>query len=146
MCCTIVSQGWDMTNGRTGFCLLIVLSLATALPAEDVKLREQAVQLLELANAVSLPGALKNYRQSVTFRVHELDGTVREGTFTRVYAGAALYRIDSTFGDYREALVISGNRNSIQGNGNRPPALSELRFQLPVNLGRFDQDDVIRAI
>ena len=63
-----------MTNGRTGFCLLSVFSLATALPAEDVKLREQAVQLLELANAVSLPGALKNYRQTVKFRFHELDG------------------------------------------------------------------------
>jgi hypothetical protein len=135
-----------MTNGRTGFCLLIVLSLATALPAEDVKLREQAVQLLELANAVSLPGALKNYRQTVKFRFHELDGTVKEGAFTRVYAGASLYRTESTFGDYRDTVVISGDRRSVQANGNVPPAVLDLRSQLPVNLGRFDQDDVIRSI
>ena len=146
ICCTIVSQGWDMSNGRTGFYLLVALALTASLPAEDVKLREQAVQLLELANAVSLPGALKGYKQAVKFRIHELDGTVKEGTFTRVSAGASGFREEATFGDYHGVIVISGDRTSSEATRNRPPAVSDLRAELPVHLGRFDQDDVIRAI
>lgn len=123
-----------------------MFALAATLPAEDVKLREQAVQLLELANAVSLPGALKNYKQSVTFRFHELDGTVKEGTFTRWYAASSLYRTESTLGDYHDAVVTSGSQRSDKSNGNIPPALLDLRAQLPVNLGRFDDSDVILSI
>lgn len=138
--------GWSMSKGRAGFGLLVVLVVTAALPAEDVKLRQQAVQLLELANAVSLPGALKNYKQTVKFQFHELDGTVKEGTFTRVYAGASLYREESTFGDYLGIVVISGDRQSIKSNNNLPPPVWELRSELPVHLGRFDQNDVIRSI
>jgi hypothetical protein len=136
-----------MRNCRVCYCLLVILVLTTVLPAEDVKLREQAVQLLELANAVSLPGALKNYKQSVTFRFHELDGSVKDGTFTKVYVSASQYRTESSFGDYRDVMVFTpGNRRSDKGNGNPPVALLDLRAQLPVNLGHFDESDVIRSI
>lgn len=73
------------------FLLLLLLTLVavcwSSAQAEEVKLREHAVHLMEVANAVSLPGGLGNYRQAVTFRVHEPDGSVREGAFTRISGG-----------------------------------------------------------
>ena len=83
-----------------------------ALVAEDMKLRDQAVQLMEAANAVSLPGALKNYEQVVSFRVHEPDGSVKEGSITRTSAGADGHRDEFTFGDYHKVIVISGDKIS----------------------------------
>jgi hypothetical protein len=42
--------------------------------AEDVKLREEAVRLMEKANQVSLPGVMPTYEHTVTFTVHYPDG------------------------------------------------------------------------
>lgn len=128
-------------------CALFGLIFACAsLQAEDVKLREQAVQLLEVANAVSLPGALPSFEHTVTFRVHEPDGAVKEGSFTRVSAGAAGHRDEITFGDYHGVIVISGDRISQHHTTKAPPEVRELRRQLPMHLGRFDQSDIIRSI
>jgi hypothetical protein len=126
--------------------LLPFLIVCTCLQAEDVKLREQAVQLMEVANAVSLPGGLPSFEHTVTFRVHELDGTVKEGRFTRVSAGAAGHRDEITFGDYHAVIVISGERISQHHTTAVPPEVRELRRQLPIHLGRFDQSDVIQAV
>ena len=77
------------------FSFLVGIMFARAyLLAEDVRLREQAVQLMEVANAVSLPGALAGFEHTVIFRGHEPDGVVKEGTFTRVSAGASSGRSD----------------------------------------------------
>jgi TonB family protein len=125
---------------------LCVWFLLSTLIAEDVKLREEAVHLLERANQVSLPGTIPNYEQVVTFRVHYLDGTVKEGSYSRTGAGAAGYREEETFGDYHAISVRSGNRMSSTVGWGEPPELRELREQLPVLLGRFDQQDVIHSI
>jgi len=125
------------------FCLSF---LQLTLVAEDVKLREQAVHLLEKANLVSLPGPVPDYEQVVNFRVHYLDGTVKEGSYSREAAGAAGYREEETFGDYHAVSVRSGNRMSSTVGWKEPPEMRELREQLPVHLGRFDQQDVIRSI
>jgi TonB family protein len=126
--------------------LAAMLICVAPLQAEDVKLREEAVHLLELANAASLPGGLRNYEQTVTFRVHEPDGTVKEGTFTRVSAGASAHRDEISFGDYHVIGVVSGDRASQNGPLVVPPEVREVRHRLPVQLGRFDQEDVIRSI
>ena len=126
--------------------LVTTLFCRTLLHAEDIKLRDQAVHLLEVANAVSLPGALPNYEYVVTFRVHEADGTVKEGTMTRVSAGAVGRRDEITFGDYHTVIVLSGNRYSESSTTVMPAQVREVRRQLPIRLGRFDQEDVIRSI
>jgi Gram-negative bacterial TonB protein C-terminal len=123
-------------------CLCFVQSLL----AEDVKLREEAVRLLERANEVSLPGSVPNYEQVVSFRVHNLDGTTKEGSYSREAAGAAGYREEETFGDYHAVSVRSGNRVSSTVGWGEPPEMREVREQLPVHLGRFDHEDVIRSI
>ncbi|HEV2698949.1 MAG TPA: energy transducer TonB, partial [Terriglobales bacterium] len=109
-------------------------------------MREQAVHLMERANAVSLPGPVPNYEQVVSFRVHYLDGTTKEGSYSREAAGAAGYREEEAFGDYHAVSVRSGNRMSSTVGWGEPPEFRELREQLPVHLGRFDQTDVIRSI
>ena len=118
----------------------------SALFGEDVKLREEAVHLLERANQVSLPGTVPNYQQVVTFRVYYPDGTSKEGTYTKIAAGAAGYREERTFGDYHDTIVRSGDKMSGTATWNPPPELLELRHQLPVHLGRFDHEDVIRSV
>ena len=133
-------------NSATPGLLVLIFFAFQFLTAEDVKLREQAVHLMEVANAVSLPGALRNYEQVVTFRVHEPDGTVREGSFTRQSAGADGHRDEFTFGDYHKVIVISGDRISQTHSATTPPEVRELRKYVPIHLGRFDQQDVIRSI
>ncbi len=129
------------------FFFAILLCGAPPLWAEDVKLREQAVHLMEVANAVSLTGGLRDYEQLVTFAVHDLlTGSVKEGTFTRVSAGADGRREEYTFGDYHAIRVLSGDRLSDSRTGEEPAEIRELLRYIPIHLGRFDQEDVIRSI
>jgi hypothetical protein len=130
----------------TGICALVVLACGSPMHAEDVRLREQAVELMERANGVSLPGALKNYNHAVSFKFCRQDGSVVEGSYTRVSAGAAGFREEVTAGDFHEIIVRSGDRISSTKTGNETPEVRELRQQLPVHLGRFDHEDTIRSI
>src|SRR5260370_39312541 len=84
------------------FFLFLVIPLSTApLLAEDVKLREQAIHLMEVANAVSLTGGLGNYEQTVTFTVHDVrNGSVKEGTFSELSAGGGWRPGEVTLMDY----------------------------------------------
>jgi hypothetical protein len=122
------------------------LLLRSSLFGDDVKLREEAVHLLERANQVSLPGTVPNYEQVVTFRVRYFDGTTKDGTYSRVAAGAAGYREEEALGDYHAISVRSGDRMSSTKGWTEPPEFRELREHLPVLLGRFDHEDVIRSI
>lgn len=131
---------------RQSFLLVTLCIVSACLHAEDVKLREQAVQLMEIANAVSLPGALPSFEHTVTFRVHEPEGTVKEGKFTRVSAGSAGHRDEIVFGDYHAITVVSGDRISTTRTTKAPPEIRELRRQLPIRVGAFDQSDTVRSI
>jgi hypothetical protein len=85
----------------------------------------------------------------VTFRVYYPDGSVKEGTFTRVAAGTpgnTAERDQETFGEFHGIRVRSGNRMSSTVGWMEPPEFRELRDQLPVHLARFDHEDVIRSI
>jgi hypothetical protein len=132
------------------FCLSPLLSLlffCHALNAEDVRLREQAVQLMERANAASLLAGFRDYEQVVSFSFHDLlDGRIKTGTFSRTSAGSDGHRDEFTFGDYHAMSVFAGDRTSTTRMGNEAPEIFELLEQLPIYLGRFDEKDVIRSI
>jgi hypothetical protein len=113
---------------------------------EDIKVREEAVRLLERANQVSLPGAAPNYEQAVSFRVYYSDGSSKEGAYTKIAVGASGYREERSFADYHDVIVRSGDKMSGTATWTPPTELQELRDQLPVHLGRFDDKDVIRSI
>jgi len=135
-------------RARCSFFLFFAILLCIApLLAEDVKLREQAVHLMEVANAASLTGGLGNYEQTVTFAFYDsLTGSEKEGTFSELSAGADGRRDEFTFGDYHAIRVISGDRLSDSRTGEEPPEVRELLRYIPIHLGRFDHEDVIRSI
>jgi hypothetical protein len=141
----VISISWP-TCLSLALIFAVILSSGTLLPAEDVELRDKAVQLLEIANAVSLPGALRNYRQAVKFRVYESESTAKEGSYTRVSAGARGFREEITFGSLHTVTVVSGDRVSATRTENDLPEVRALRRELPVHLARFDAQDTIRSI
>lgn len=127
--------------------LLALLFFCPALNAEDVKLREQAVHLMESTNAASLIAGFRDYEQVVSFTFHDLlNGQLKNGTFSRTSAGSDGRRDEFTYGDYHAISVFSGDRTSSTRIGNEPPEIVELLDQLPIYLGRFDDKDVIRSI
>jgi TonB family protein len=132
--------------------IILLLALSSVIPiahSEDVKLREEAVALLERATNASLPGTVANYEAVVTFVVHYPDGSTKQGTYSRIAAGTpgnTAERDEETLGDYHAIRVRSGNRVSSTQGWMEPPEFRELRDQLPVHLARFDHEDVIRSI
>jgi len=137
-----------MTQGsRLGLLpLLLSLLCCAVLNAEDVRLREQAVQLLEHANAASLIGGFRDYEQVLTFTFHDQLGRSKTGSFRRISAGSAGRRDELSYGDYHAATVVAGDRQSSTRTSQEPPEIVELLDQLPIHLGRFDDKDAIRSI
>ena len=134
----------------TRFCLrpfLLLLVGCSVLDAEDVKLREQAVELMEGANAASLLAGYRDYEQVVSFTFHDLiNGQITTGTYSRTSAGSEGRREEFNYGTYHAVLVIAGDRQSSTRIYNEAPEIGELVDQLPIFLGRFDDQDVIRSI
>jgi hypothetical protein len=127
--------------------LVSILFDCTVLNAEDVKLRERAVQLMERANAASLIAGLRDYEQVDTFTFHDpLNGATKVGTFSRTSAGADGRRDEFTYAGYHAVTVFAGDRKSSTRASNEPPEIVELLDQLPIHLGRFDEKDAIRSI
>jgi len=127
--------------------LLPLLFCCAALNAEDVKLRERAVQLLERANAASLIAGLRDYEQIDTFTFHDLlTGAIKNGTFSRTSAGSDGRRDEFTYGAYHAISSVAGDRQSTTRASDEAPEIVELLDQLPVHLGRFDDKDAIRSI
>jgi hypothetical protein len=127
--------------------LLSLLLCCPTLNAEDVRLREQAVQLMERANAASLLKGFRDYEQVVSFTFHDLlNGQIKNGTFSRTSAGSDGHRDELTYGTYHAMSVFAGDRTSTTRMANEAPEIFELLEQLPIYLGRFDDKDVIRSI
>lgn len=126
---------------------LVVMLASASVRAEDVKLRENAVNLIERANALSLIGGFRDYEQVVTFTFHDLlTGASKNGAFTRTSAGADGRRDEFTYGDYRAESVYAGDLMSSTRSRTESPEIVELLDQLPVYLGHFDDKDNIRSI
>ncbi len=133
---------------RLSFAFLLSISFScAALNAEDVKLRERAVQLMERANAASLIAGLRDYEQVDTFTFHDLlNGTTKVGTFSRTSAGTDGRRDEFIYAGYHAVAVFAGDRTSSTRTSNEPPEIVELLDQLPIHLGRFDDQDAMRSI
>jgi hypothetical protein len=126
---------------------LLLFVCCSVLDAEDVKLREQAVQLMERANAASLLAGYRDYEQVVSFTFHDLlDGQVTTGTYSRTSAGSEGRREEFSYGAYHALSAIAGDRQSSTRIYNEAPEIGELVDQLPIFLGRFDDQDLIRSI
>jgi hypothetical protein len=114
---------------------------------QDVSLREEAVGLIERAHAASLPPNFPNYEYSGTFRLLAASSAVREGSYTRVTVQGAGMREEITLGDYHAVNVFANGTLATNRTSQMVPAeINMVKHLTPINLVRFDEQDVIRAI
>ena len=117
--------------------------------AEDVKLREQAVQMLERAGAASTTPTRPNFEHVINIRVHGAEANeASEGEVRMIWAGPLERREETNFGQfhliniwYGDQLFVSGERGSVT-----PPVVRRALKFLPLRLVRFDHEDVILSI
>ena len=115
--------------------VLLALLISTACYAEDVKLREEAEQLLERANRVSSPARLPNLERVDTFRVQDSSSGAAEGYFTRVVVQGTGRREEFILGSYHVLNVVTAGGLSVSGNPGMVPAEVPLLMSLtPIRL------------
>lgn len=126
--------------------LLVVLTVSGLCFSQDLKVREEAVRLLEQANAVSSPATLPNLERIDTFRVFGEAG-IKEGSFTRMAIQGTGRRDEYIFGDYDLINVWTRKQVAVAGtDGILPPELDNVVRITPMYLLTFDEQDVIRNI
>ena len=131
---------------KSALALLALLVVSHPGLTQDVKVREQAEHLLERAHAVSSSPHLPNLERIDTFRVFE-DGSVKEGSFTRVVVQGTGRREEFTYGDYHLLNVWTQKQVAVVGSSRLlPPVLVNVLRITPINLVRFDGEDVIHTI
>jgi hypothetical protein len=114
--------------------------------AQEVRIREKAITLLERANSISTPHEFASYEQVITFQSFTPAGT-QSGRFTSVVHGPRSYRDEYEFGDFDLLVVVNGSL--IADVGDRAKAPLEVRRRTRRNqpyTARFDQSDIIRSI
>jgi TonB family protein len=128
--------------------LLFTLAIAsTFVFPQDVQVREEAVRLMEKADAVSTPLHLPNLERIDTFRVFSYDAPVREGSFSRVVIQGTGRRDETTFGDYHVIDVYTSHGlTTVRTKELAPPEVDNLMHLTPVFHGAFDNEDVIHSI
>src|SRR5271167_2558482 len=105
-----------------------ILAATSAVLAEDVQLRSQAVALVNRAHAVSqIKGGPWNLRTEVTFTATASDGSLQAGTYTRVRGTDGGLREDIMFGDYSASNISVGVQRGYSSGWNDPP-LAALRI------------------
>lgn len=131
---------------RSTLALLTLLILTSSSFSQDVKVREQAEHLLERAHAVSSSPHLPNLERIDTFRVFENDA-VKEGSFSRVVVQGTGRREEFIYGDYHLLNVWTQKQVAVVGSGRLlPPVLVNVMRITPIDLVRFDGEDVIHTI
>jgi len=127
--------------------LLGVVLTSTLAFSQDVQLRQEAVRLMEKAEAVSTSPHLPNLERTSAFRVFGTESSVEEGVFTRVVIQGTGRRDETTFGKYHSVEVWTDNGvASTETSELEPPEVRMLRGLTPIWRGHFDHEDVIHAI
>jgi len=132
---------------RPTLLLVFLLTVSASLCAQDVKVRQEATQLLERANAVSTSPRLPSLERVDTFRVLEPDSPPQEGSFSRVVVQGTGRRDEVNLGTYHLVNVFTHQQVAVEGASQLVPApLMRLARLTPINLVSFDSEDVIHEI
>jgi len=128
--------------------LLISLFCASAfVPGQDVKVRQEALQLLERAHAASTSPHLPNLERVDTFRVSGGDSPAQEGNFSRVVVQGTGRRDEMNLGGYHLVNIFTGKQVAVEGADQMVPArLIDVARLTPIYLVNFDSQDVIHEI
>ena len=132
---------------KATFGLLAIFLVPGFLFGQNLQLRQQAVSLLERANSVSLPPNVPSLERKVTFRVLDASTGPQQGTFTRLIVRGSGRRDEISFGSFHMLNVYThGQLATVRTSGLLPPAAADARRLTPINLVRFNSEDVIYAI
>ncbi|HEX8815256.1 MAG TPA: energy transducer TonB [Terriglobales bacterium] len=132
---------------RFNWILLLTVSIPLPAFSQDVKVREEAVILLEHADRASSTPDLPNLERVDTFRVFAGEPAVREGSFSRVVIQGTGRRDESSFGSYHVVNFWSRKGVAISGAPTlRPPELVTLMQIAPIQRLQFNGEDVIRSV
>src|SRR5581483_2273699 len=128
--------------------LLVILVVSSLSFCQDVKVREEAVRLLEQANRVSTSPKLPNLERVDTFRVFGGQPAMQEGSFTRVVVQGTGRRDEYSFGSYHLLNVWTEKQVAVAGTpaALAPPEITNLMHIAPILLVRFNGEDVIHEI
>lgn len=126
--------------------IVLLLAQSHISSAQDIKVREDAIRLLERANLVGTPAKSPNSERVDKFRVFS-DSGVQDGSFSRVVMQGVGRREEWVFGNYRLLNVWTRKQVAVVGAANMiPPELIRVTRITPMNLVRFDGEDVIHSI
>jgi hypothetical protein len=129
--------------------LTVFVTEQASLHAEDVKLRQRAVELLERANAISTVEKRSPYEQIVDFQVLNAMGDApQEGHQKITWGGPMLVRAEDDFGKFHLVNIWNDNMLYLKGENADvvPTAFDQATRDLPIHLVRFDHEDTIRSI
>ena len=134
---------------RTTLAVVFCAFFASASAAEDAGLRARAFELVERAHDVStpkLPSPIVN-ETTLTFRVLGADGTTRDGSYSRVFAGPTGTRDEFTSTDFHLVRINLPDRTAYIGTTRvLPPEFRQMLTLFPIELWHLDQEDVVREI
>ncbi|MFZ0803003.1 MAG: TonB family protein [Terriglobales bacterium] len=132
---------------KTALALAILLLTSLTSVSQDIRVRVEAVHLLERGNAVTTPVKYPDLERVDTFQVFGSDSAVKDGTFTRVVIQGTGRRDETTLGDYRLIDVIAnGGMSRMQTQAVAPPEVKTLMRVTPIYHVSFNNEDVIHAI
>jgi len=132
---------------KPAFGLLAFLLVPCVSFGQDLQLRQQAVSLLERANAVSVSPSFPSLERSVTFRVLDSATGPQQGTFIRMVVRGSGRRDEVTFGSFHMLNIYTpGQLATVRTSELLPAAPADALRLTPINLVRFDNEDVIYAI
>lgn len=133
-----------MTRVLAFFTLVVAAVLS---PAQDIRVRVEAVHLLERGNAVTTPVKLPDLERIDSFQVFGPDTAVKGGTFTRVVIQGTGRRDETTFGDYHFLEVFTHESLSrVLTQSLAPPEVKTLMRVTPIYHVSFNDEDVIHSI
>ncbi len=131
---------------RPALVVVAILLFSSLSFPQDLKLREEAVRLVERADAASTSPNLPNLERVDTFRVFA-EGATKEGSVTRVVIQGIGRRDEYKLGDYDLINIWTQKQVAVKGTqGILPPDLDTVARNAPINLVRFDDQDVVRSI
>jgi TonB family protein len=116
--------------------------------AEDLKLRQEAVELLEHADAVSTPAVEPPTEALASFRWFNPDASAQDGTLATIISPGTGQRTEWHFGDFHLVNIHLDRKLAIAGENAAtiPAAVRKVGELLPIRLVRFDHADTILAI
>jgi hypothetical protein len=133
-----------------GLCASLMLGMLPSLmSAEDVQLRQRAVELLEHASVVGTTPTRPPYEEVVSIHAFATpENAEGEGQVKMIWAAPGQRRIETDYGAfhllniwYQDQLIVNGRRGA-----DTPPVVRRAMKFLPVHTVRFDHEDTIRAI